>query len=385
MSNRETKTVTVVTSIHPDFDKRVWRHAKGLAEVGYQVNLICPWNIDSGRVIDGVRFFTFNFRKNLLSRIIRTPLRILHSLKKLGADAGIVHFHDFDLLPWMAFLSFFKPVVYDVHENYPDEVRNRPWIPGPFQGLAYFCVKWGQWLFARLIRNIVLVTPHQESSFPGRGFNKIYVRNFASKKLLDSVSADYEVRDPIIVFLGAQHENNGSFLMLNIADICRNEKINCKFIAPDLFSRSEIKDKYIKELELKNLTHCVELFEPVAPQEIMRILNKARVAINPNLRVEQQIKGIHTKMYEFMAAGLPIIASDLPHQKELVSLSNCGYALPPERPEEFVMKIKLLLEDAVLAYKLGKNGSRYFAEYCTWEGELEVLVEFYQNKILHIG
>ena len=36
------KNIAIVTSIHPDFDARIWKHANGLSEAGWKVNLIAP-------------------------------------------------------------------------------------------------------------------------------------------------------------------------------------------------------------------------------------------------------------------------------------------------------------------------------------------------------
>lgn len=377
MSAVSNKAVTIVTSIHPDFDKRVWRHARGLAELGYHVRLICPWRVESGSTVEGVELITFALKKSFFNRLTRIPWTVLRVLHALGGKAGIIHFHDLDLLPWMAMLSLRRRVVYDVHENYPDEVRNRAAIPRYLQGVAYHSVKWGQWIFARLIKNIVLVTPFQEQGFPGNGFNKVYVKNYASRSLLDSVKDDYAERDNIVAFVGAQHDNNGSFVLLSIAELCRNRGLNCRFIAPDLFPRSEVRDRYLQIRSEKGLAETVELFPPVRPQEIMSVLNQCRIAINPNLRVEQQIRGIHTKMYEFMAAGVPVLASDLPHQKELLDASNGGISLPPEDPGRFADTIDQLLSDEATALQLGKNGQQYFLEHCTWESQMKTLAGFY--------
>lgn len=125
-----TKRLVIVTSIHPDFDKRVWRHARGVADMGWEVDLVCPWNVPADERVDGVRFRPFPPVRSRHARLLLIPWRVLKAMRPVIRDADVVHFHDLDLLPWMSLVSLYRPVVYDVHENYPDEMLVREWILG---------------------------------------------------------------------------------------------------------------------------------------------------------------------------------------------------------------------------------------------------------------
>jgi glycosyltransferase involved in cell wall biosynthesis len=109
----------------------------------------------------------------------------------------------------------------------------------------------------------------------------------------------------------------------------------------------------------------------------MSLLNEATIAISPNLRVPTQEKGIHTKLFEYMAAGLPIVASDLPNQIEYVGGANAGLLARPEEPETFVEALAELVSDRPHAHKLGLNGQRAFLERYCWETQMPSLIAFY--------
>jgi glycosyltransferase involved in cell wall biosynthesis len=113
----------------------------------------------------------------------------------------------------------------------------------------------------------------------------------------------------------------------------------------------------------------------------MTILNQATIAIAPNLRVPKHVKAIPTKLFEYMAAGLPMISSDLPYQVELFSNHRIGILAQPEYPDSFACAIKTLVDNRTLAFELGKNGQRAFvAEYC-WESQVPDLLAFYATII----
>jgi glycosyltransferase involved in cell wall biosynthesis len=90
-------------------------------------------------------------------------------------------------------------------------------------------------------------------------------------------------------------------------------------------------------------------------------------------------RAIPTKLFEFMAAGLPIVASDLPYQTEVVGGNNAGLLAKPEEPETFVRAILTLLDNRELAKELGENGRKAFQEKYTWESQEEALGDYYRS------
>lgn len=376
------RSIAIVTSIHPDFDSRVWKHAKGLARAGYEVNFVCPWKVPSGTTYEGVRFHTFDRVASRALRSVQIPCRVLAKLLPLLRQVQLVHFHDIDILPWMTLLSFVKPVIYDVHENYPEEVMVRDWIPGPLRHLLRFIVYWVQLVCSIIIRNVVLVAPSYDSGFTSKYLRKIYFRNLATLELMSAVAPDYLDRAPAVIFTGSQYENNGTLLYLEIAEICKQSAPELPFYLTDRFASAGFRSRVLGVIEKKQLTN-VHFLPNVKPHELMPILNRATVAVSPSLRVPQQVKGFHTKLYEYMAAGLPLVASDLPHECELITTNGCGILARPEEPESFAQAILALVQDRRRAYELGMNGQTAFADCYSWESELPKLLSFYDRILAY--
>lgn len=372
-------SVAIVTSIHPDFDARIWKHARLLADAGHRVRLVCPWSVAPGAVVEGVEIHPFPKAPRRLLRPVWSLVKLMPTLGRLLRDTDIVHFHDLDLLPWMIPLALWKPVVFDVHENYPDEMLEKAWIPVLIRRPVSTLVKWGQWLGSRVIRNIVLVAPSQERYFSSPALHKIYLSNFASRDLADAALNNYAKRKPVVVFIGSQHENNGSLLLLEIAAqvIAVNPAIG--FLAVDRFFDPSFRERFLVRRRELGLEEAVRLVPNVRPQQLMDILNEATVGISPNLRVSQQVNGVHTKVFEYMAAGLPMVLSDLPHQLEVIRHSGAGFAVPPEQPEAFVKAILDLVADPAGAAEMGRRGKATFrADYC-YESQRDALLGFYQR------
>lgn len=374
-------SVVIVTSIHPDFDARIWKHAQMVARAGHRVRLVCPWDVEPGSVKNGVEFHPFPKAPSRRLRPVWVPLKLLPVLSRVARDADILHFHDLDLLPWMTPFAAFKTVVYDVHENYPDEMLGKAWIPAPLRRPVAFAVKWGQWVCSRIIRNVVLVAPSQERYFGSPALRKVYVYNFASQDIVASVRDDYAQRQPTVVFIGSQHENNGSLLLLDIAARVAAKNPEIGFLAVDRFGDAGFRERFLRRRAELGLNDTVRLAANVKPHEIMSILNQGTIGISPNLRVPQQVNGIHTKLFEYMVARLPMVLSDLPHQLEVLENSRAGIAVAPEKPEDFAQAIVELTQDREKAMEMGRRGlAAFLADYC-YESQQDKLMDFYRRIV----
>ena len=70
------KTIVIVTSIHPDFDARIWKYSNGLAEAGWKVHLIAPWKSDGVEIPKNIRLHSFQRVKGRISRIYKIPFSV---------------------------------------------------------------------------------------------------------------------------------------------------------------------------------------------------------------------------------------------------------------------------------------------------------------------
>jgi glycosyltransferase involved in cell wall biosynthesis len=73
------------------------------------------------------------------------------------------------------------------------------------------------------------------------------------------------------------------------------------------------------------------------------------------------------KLFEAMACGIPVIASELPFQADIVRQSSAGLVVPPADPSAIAVAVRTLDESPDKAAELGRNGAIYVAREASWQ------------------
>ncbi len=93
------------------------------------------------------------------------------------------------------------------------------------------------------------------------------------------------------------------------------------------------------------------------------------------------IDSLPVKMFEYMGAGIPVIASNFPLWKEIVEDNDCGICVDPLDPVQIADAISYIQENPEKAEQMGLRGSRMVREKYNWEIEKKKLVSIYSNLI----
>lgn len=374
--------VAHVTSIHQDFNSRIWKYTTALADAGCEVHLVCPWIVPEGVGPSGIHFHPFRRVTSRLQRPLLIPHRLLSRLLPLLERVDLVHFHDIDILPWMALLSRRKPVIYDIHENYPEEMLVRDWIPRLARVPLYHGVDWIERFLARRIRNVVLVVPAQKPRFNGEHLRRIFMPNYAAQTgYSGNINDNYCTRSDCVIFTGSNYEDNGSLLLLEVAARLKILRPQLRFLVRDFFASMSFRRTFLEMRRARGLEEHVVLFEEVPAPKVPSLLNQATIGISPNLRVRKQEMALPQKIFEYMAAALPIVCSDLPYVKAMLAEQEVGFLAQPEDPGSFVRAIVKLVDDRSFAREMGIKGRENFVRRYSWDSQVPPLLDYYHKIV----
>ena len=85
------------------------------------------------------------------------------------------------------------------------------------------------------------------------------------------------------------------------------------------------------------------------------------------------------KIFEYMSAGVPIIASNFPLWKKLVEENDCGLCVDPNEPKQISEAIDYIHQNPEHADRMGKNGLECVQSQFNWEKEQEKLIALYKS------
>jgi len=125
----------------------------------------------------------------------------------------------------------------------------------------------------------------------------------------------------------------------------------------------------------------VEFLGYINSTEVEKLLSKSfagLVTLHPTLNF---LDSLPIKLFEYMSAGLPVIASNFPLWKNIIEGNNCGICVDPKNSSQIAEAMTFLKENPEEAKIMGDNGRKAVLEKFNWENEEKKLIELY-NTIL---
>jgi glycosyltransferase involved in cell wall biosynthesis len=112
---------------------------------------------------------------------------------------------------------------------------------------------------------------------------------------------------------------------------------------------------------------------------VREVLSHAMAGLVTFLPLPNHVDAQPNKMFEYMSAGLPVIASHFPLWREIIEGNDCGLCVDPEQPAEIAAAIDRLVGDPTFARRLGDNSRAAVRRTYNWEAEQLKLIALYDR------
>ena len=369
-------SVVHLTSAHTADDIRIFgKQCRSMAAMGADVSLVAPEPGSDG--IDGVRLIGVPRAKGRLQRMTLTTWQVFRAALK--SKAQICHFHDPELLPVGCLLKLFgRRVIYDVHEDYPQKIADKAWISPMVEWLVARGMTLMEYVAARLFDGVVVVTPTIAGRFPKD--KTILVRNFPSLDEFPDLAASppYRTRPMRVCYIGGLGVIRGLYDMidslegLDVAAAPDDQPyltLAGRFARPDEEADSKARPGWRRTEHLGWLDR----------KGVIEVMGRSRaglVVLHANPCYEQAYP---IKMFEYMAAGLPVIASDFPVYREVLDDGRCGLLVPPADSKTLSEATAWIFDHPEEAEEMGRQGRRRVEALYSWESESDRLFSLYER------
>lgn len=364
-----------LTSVHRHPDPRIFfKQCRSLAAFGHEVHLVTAGAEDDMR--DGVRVHGVAAAKGgRLSRFTGTMRRVYREAIRIDADA--YHFHDPELIPVGLLLKRRgKAVLYDVHEDVPRDIMLKKWIPRPIRGVVASGVARLEAFAARRFDAIVTATPKINERFQAYNPRSVNINNYPLLEELSFTGESSDKRGDTICYIGYITEIRGIFHMVEAVG-----KAEARLLLGGKFSYPEERRR---AGELPGWER-VEFIGWLGRDEVARTLSEASAGLVVLHPTDTFVESLPVKLFEYMAAGIPVIASHFPLWKQIVEGSDSGICVDPLNADEIAGAIRRIVANPEEARRLGRNGRMAVERRYNWEHEALKLRRLYDHLQARLG
>lgn len=362
--------VVHVSTVHPRKDNRILlRECAALADAGYEIHFIVADGLGP-ETIRGVSIHDAGPKRNRFQRAARLPLRARAIATSLSPS--IIHIHDPELLPMaLSLRATGYKVIYDAHEDLPRSLMSRDWIPPRVKRIVSRTAEAIENASAARMTAVVGATTVISDRFQHRVRNVETVRNFPK---LASVPKPVHNRHERATFcyVGAITQDRGVFEILEAAKLSGS-----KLLMAGPFGGAE------QEAHLRSLPSWknVEYVGIIPHEAVWSLMHRSAAGLLFLHPVRNYVESLPTKLYEYMAAGIPILASDYPGWPDLVKEEKIGLTCDPLDPNAIAALMRQVIDNPEEAETMGRRGREVVMARYRWENEAEKLVALYRRLV----
>uniref|UniRef100_A0A7C4CDL6 Glycosyltransferase n=1 Tax=candidate division WOR-3 bacterium TaxID=2052148 RepID=A0A7C4CDL6_UNCW3 len=366
------KKVVILTSVHRACDTRIFhQQARTLAEAGYAVTVV--GRHPRAETVDGVSIHPIPHIRNRLSRMIVTPLRT--GLVALRSGSRICHLHDPELLPiGLALALLGRRVVYDVHEDYPQQVLSKYYLHPLARRAASMIVAAVERIAGSILAAVITATGQIAARFPAHKTRVVrnYPRMTAETCGCNLPTDDTSGRFRLVHLAGTLSHVRGVTSLVDTMGLLDDSfelVLAGKWETPAYFHALRHMPGFARIRHVHHVPH----------PEVWQLYRRCHVGVICSLPLPRHLTALPVKLFEFMATGLPVVVSNFPLLRSIVDTHGCGLCVDPTDPKAIADAVRRLAQDRRLARTMGRNGMEAVRQYYNWNSEAAALLDLYSR------
>ncbi len=360
-----------LTSVHSRTDTRIFlKECRSLAGAGHHVSLLVADGKGDG-VNQGITIFDVGVSRGRLERMFSTCRRMFAQAEALDAD--VYHLHDPELIPaGLKLKRLGKKVIFDAHEDVPKQVLGKHYLNKPTKWLLSKLFAVYEARSCRHFDAIVTATPFIREKFLAVNSCTVDINNFPMLDELTPGSNDWSAKSNQVCYIGGIVAIRGIKEMVKAMEYVDH---GARLQLGGTFRELTVERQVKKETGWARVDELGWL----GRNDVRALLARSVAGLVTLHPVVNYLDSLPVKMFEYMAVGIPVIASDFPVWREILDQHDCGLCVDPLNPQEIAGAINSLLTDHERAAEMGANGRRAVEEVYNWQNEERKLLDLYQE------
>lgn len=365
---------------------RIYNEAKTLVDNGFDVTLLV-WDREAKHpkkeIRDGIKVERIWIKGGvekgpLLNGIKVLWFNLLAFLNAMSRDFDIIHCFNLDTIPagYLAAKLKRKKMVLDLCE--PEYYA---FWKGVFSPLVNV-IRWIEKGFSKRFDYVLCHNLYQLRKFKGYGINHVeQIGTFPNNTIIvNEVGQKNNICDDYLVIgrIGTIYKDNG--IEETVAAFQQLLKVyNTKV---RLFLAGRVYENYHPTFQdlIGSLTDKVDIIGAFSGSEMPEFYKKIDISVILNRTNSNWFRHITpTKLFDSLAHGVPVVASDIGDVREILETYNCGIIVDETNPDEVANAINKIALDPDLRISMAQNGLKLIKEKYNWNYMAKKLLEIYKG------
>lgn len=367
MQNHE---VVHLTSVHTRYDTRIFhKMCASLTRHGLKVAIVVA-DGKGDEIKNGISILDVGASRGRFDRIRNAPKRVFNGAAALKAD--LYHLHDPELIPIGLKLKHLgHRVIFDSHEDVPMQILGKPYLNRPaLLAIAKIFAAFEAWACTRL-DGVIAATPFIREKFLSINPNTVDINNFPLLHEQEQQTA-WADKQAEVCYVGAIGKIRG------IQEVCAamgQVQSGARLNLAGRFGDHAL-EQAMQALPGWQRVDALGFLDRAGVRDVLCRSMAGLVTLHP---VINYIDALPVKMFEYMSAGIPVIASNFPLWREIIAGNDCGLLVDPLNPAAIAEAIDKLVSNPTMAQRMGENGRRAVEERYNWGIEEQKLLAFYEQ------
>jgi glycosyltransferase involved in cell wall biosynthesis len=361
-----------LTSVHSRYDTRVFhKFCCTLETHEHQVHLVVADGMGN-EAFHHINIHDVGASSSRRDRILNAPKRVFAKALELKAD--LYHLHDPELLPiGLKLKQIGKRVIFDSHEDVPRQMLSKPYLNKPaLWAMAQVLRGYEVWA-CRQLDGVIGATPFIRDKFLQINPSTVNINNYPILAELSS-STPWAEKQPEVCYVGGIGQIRG---IIEVVEAMGRVRSVGRLNLAGRFGDSGLES----QLQAQPGWQRVNPLGFVDRAGVRDVLARSMAGVVTFHPLPNHIDAQPNKMFEYMSAGIPVIASDFPLWREIIDGNDCGLLVDPLNPTSIAEAIDYLITHPQEAERMGRNGRSAVESHYNWEHEGQKLLAFY-DKIL---
>jgi len=371
--------------MHPVFDTRIFKkECSSLANSGYNVILVAPHTKEEE--VEGVKIIPLEKHASFYDRLFIRPRKAIEKIKNIDAD--LFHFHDPELIPYMASFArkYNKKVIWDAHENYKDTIRS--FNSFKFKPLSYIGAILFNFFELRLSKNnfsgVVTITDRMAEKYKKKGIRTCVLNNYADISQFKYNGIADLSKKPRLISAGAQFEARA---IEEIADSFKEIKKsipNAEIHFTGKFTTERLQNKVndiLKKTEPTGEDYKVEGFVPFDYMINVAVPKAWATVILFDITDPNNRNSMTNRFFEAWGNGVPIITTKGTLTAEIIEEVNGGIIIDNNHPTSIAEAFIKIASNKAYREKLSKNGFEAVKNKYNWNRNFQDLKQLYAEVL----